>query len=444
MPDLQQLKKDILVLTARYTELELANRPPFREGDRIPYASRVYDEQERCNLVESALTFWLTAGEFSDRFERKLREYLQVPYAYAVNSGSSANLLAMMALTSPLLGEKRLQKGDEVITVAAAFPTTVAPILQAGCVPVFVDIAIPSYNVDATLLENARSEKTKAVFLAHSLGNAFNLNAVIRFCETHGLFLLEDNCDSLGALYDVGGGYRKTGTIGHIGTSSFYPAHHMTMGEGGAVYTKDPLLAKILLSLRDWGRDCVCPPGMDNKCGKRFDGQFGDLPRGYDHKYVYSHFGYNLKITDMQAAVGAAQIEKLDSFVDKRRANWQALRAGLAPLADCLILPEEEEHSRNSPFGFIVTVRDASPVSRDALAAFLEKHGVQTRMFFAGNIVRHPCFATLKPESDYRVAGGLDVTDRAMRQSLWVGVYPGLTAPQIDWMASAFNKAFGA
>ncbi len=439
MPDLSQLKHEILALTARYTEMELGRRQPFHEGDRIPYASRVYDAQERCNLVESALTFWLTAGEFSDSFEKKLREYLDVPHAYAVNSGSSANLLALVALTSPLLKEKR-----QVITVAAAFPTTVAPILQAGCVPVFVDIDIPSYNVNAALLESALSEKTKAVFLAHSLGNAFNVKAVMNFCEKHGLYLIEDNCDSLGALYDLGGGYRKTGALGHIGTSSFYPAHHMTMGEGGAVYTKDPLLAKILLSLRDWGRDCVCPPGMDNICGKRFDGQFGDLPKGYDHKYVYSHFGYNLKITDMQAAIGAAQIEKLPGFVEKRRANWAALRAGLEPLADRLILPGEEPNSKNSPFGFIVTVQDDSPVSRDDLAGVLETNGVQTRMFFAGNIVRHPCFSTLKPGVDYRVAGGLDVTDRAMRQSLWVGVYPGLTSRHIDWVVSVFKKAFGA
>jgi CDP-6-deoxy-D-xylo-4-hexulose-3-dehydrase len=443
MTDLLQLKKEILKLTAQYTELELENSKPFSEGDRIPYASRVYDKNERLNLVESVLTFWLTAGEFSERFERKLKEYLDVTYAYAVNSGSSANLLALIALMSPLLKEKRIHKGDEIITVAAAFPTTVAPIVQAGCVPVFVDIAIPSYNIDVNLIDGALSKKTKAVFLAHSLGNTFNLKAVLRFCDKHGLYLIEDNCDSLGALYDIGGGYEKTGTFGHIGTSSFYPAHHLTMGEGGGVYTKDPLLAKIMLSLRDWGRDCVCPPGVDDKCGKRFDGQFGNLPTGYDHKYVYSHFGYNLKITDMQAAVGVAQIEKLAGFVKKRRANWSALRSGLEPLADYLVLPEEEANSNNSPFGFVVTVKEDSPVSRDELAKTLENNGVQTRMFFAGNIVRHPCFLPLRAGVDYRISGSLEVTDRAMNRSLWVGVYPGLTSNHIDWMTSVCRKAFG-
>jgi CDP-6-deoxy-D-xylo-4-hexulose-3-dehydrase len=440
---MKRYKDNIINSVSYYTELELKNKKTFHEGDHIPYASRVYDKQERLNLVESVLTFWLTAGEFAERFERKLKEYLNIPYAYAVNSGSSANLLALAALTSPLLQEKRVQKGDEVITVAAAFPTTVAPIVQVGCVPVFIDVTIPSYNIDVNHLEGALSEKTKVVFLAHSLGNVFNLKTVLSFCEKHGLYLIEDNCDSLGALYDIGCGYQKTGTFGHIGTSSFYPAHHITMGEGGGVYTKDPLLAKIMLSLRDWGRDCVCPPGFDNKCGKRFDGQFGTLPPGYDHKYVYSHFGYNLKITDMQAAVGVAQIEKLAGFVDKRRANWSALRLGLETLSEYLVLPEEEANSKNSPFGFVVAVKEKSPVSRDELAKILEDNGIQTRMFFAGNVVRHPCFSTLRLGVDYRISGNLEITDRVMSHSLWVGVYPGLTSKHIDWMISVFKKAFG-
>lgn len=436
------LRKQILELVAEYTRAEQAETRPYRPGDRIPYASRVYDEAERVNLVDSALTFWLTAGEYAERFEAKLAEYLSVPYAYAVNSGSSANQLAFMALTSPLLGGKAVKRGDEVITVAAGFPTTIAPIFQAGCVPVFVDVTIPSYNIDVSKLAGALSAKTKAVFLAHSLGNPFNLRAVGDFCQQNGLFLIEDNCDALGAEYDRGYGWEKTGTIGHIGTSSFYPAHHMTMGEGGAVYTKDPVLARAILSLRDWGRDCVCPPGKDNTCGHRFDGQYGTLPQGYDHKYVYSHLGYNCKITDMQAAVGCAQLEKLPGFVEKRRANWFALREGLLPLSEHLILPEEEPSSKLSPFGFLVTVKEGSPVSRDALVTILEQNGVQTRMLFAGNITRQPCVTVLEEGKDYRISGGLEATDRIIRDTLWVGVYPGLDKARIDAMVQTFFTAF--
>jgi CDP-6-deoxy-D-xylo-4-hexulose-3-dehydrase len=442
MSDLKKMRKQILELVTQYTRMEQSETKPYTPGSRIPYASRIFDEDERVNLVDSALTFWLTAGEYGDKFEKTLAEYLGVPYAYAVNSGSSANLIAFMALTSPLLEDRALKRGDEVISVALAFPTTVAPILQAGCVPVFVDVTIPSYNVDISKLHSALSSKTKAVFLAHSIGNTFNLKAVSEFCKKNKLFLIEDNCDALGAEYDRGYGYEKSGTIGDIGTSSFYPAHHITMGEGGAVYTKDPLLARIILSMRDWGRDCVCPPGKDDTCGHRFDGQYGTLPVGYDHKYVYSHLGYNLKITDMQAALGVAQLDKLPDFVARRRKNWQSLKEGLQVLSEWLILPEEEANSRISPFGFVVTVKEGSPVSAGKLAVSLESGGVQTRRIFAGNITRQPCFEPLKEGVDYRISGSLEVTDRIMKDTLFVGVYPGLDSDRIQAMVKAFKAAF--
>jgi CDP-6-deoxy-D-xylo-4-hexulose-3-dehydrase len=442
MNDLKKMRKQILELVAQYTRMEQTEAKPYTPGSRIPYASRVFDEDERVNLVDSALTFWLTAGEYGVQFEKALGEYLGVPYAYAVNSGSSANLLAFMALTSPLLENRALKRGDEVISVALAFPTTVAPIVQTGCVPVFVDVAVPSYNIDISKLNNALSSKTKAVFLAHSIGNTFNLKAVSEFCKKNGLFLIEDNCDALGAEYDRGYGYEKSGTIGDIGTSSFYPAHHITMGEGGAVYTKDPLLARIMLSMRDWGRDCVCPPGKDDTCGHRFDGQYGTLPVGYDHKYVYSHLGYNLKITDMQAALGVAQLDKLPGFVARRRENWQSLKEGLQTLSKWLILPEEEPNSRISPFGFVVTVKEGSPIPAGKLAVALESGGVQTRRIFAGNITRQPCFAHLKEGVDYKISGGLEVTDRIMKDTLFVGVYPGLDNNRIQTMIKTFKAAF--
>jgi CDP-6-deoxy-D-xylo-4-hexulose-3-dehydrase len=431
-----------LELTAEYERQRQSEVKPYVPGDRIPYSSRVYDEEELVNLVDSALTFWLTAGEYAGKFEKELAGYLGVPYAYAVNSGSSANMLAFMALTSPSLGDRALKRGDEVITVAAAFPTTVSPIVQYGCVPVFVDVCIPSYNADVSKLESALSSKTKAVFLAHSMGNAFDLTAVSEFCKKNSLFLIEDNCDALGAEYDRGRGYEKTGTIGDIGASSFYPAHHITMGEGGAVYTKDPLLARILLSMRDWGRDCVCQPGKDDTCGHRFDGRFGTLPKGYDHKYVYSHLGYNCKVTDMQAAIGCAQLKKISGFVERRRANWRTLKDGLRELSQWLILPEEEPRSKNSPFGFVVTVRENSPITRDELVTTLERNGAQTRMLFAGNIIRHPCFTAMREGMDYRVSGHLVETDRIIRDTLWVGVYPGLDAPRLNAMIGAFKGAF--
>lgn len=426
-------KQQILDMTAQYCREQHASKE-WKQGDRINYAGRVYDEEELCNLVDAYLDFWLTAGKYTEKFEEGLGEYLEVPYCSIVNSGSSANLLAMMALTSPLLKEKRILPGDEVITVAAAFPTTVAPIVQSGAVPVFVDIEIPYYNIDASRLEEAFSSRTKAVFLAHSLGNVFDLEAVKNFCTEHNLFLIEDNCDALGAEYMIDGEYRKSGTIGDIGTSSFYPAHHMTMGEGGAVYTKNPLLHRIVRSLRDWGRDCVCSGGQDNRCGHRFDGQYGTLPRGYDHKYVYSHLGYNLKATDLQAAIGAAQLKKLPGFVEKRRNNWNYLREQLKDMAEYFVLPEITQHSRPSWFGFMLLVRDGIGKSREEIIAYLEKHGIQTRALFAGNITRHPCFETMTAGKDYRICRSLENTDKVMNHGFWVGVYPGMTKEMLDEM----------
>jgi len=412
----------------------------YQPGDRINYSGRVFDEEELCNLVDSALEFWLTAGRFTSEFEKGLAEYLEVPFCAAVNSGSSANLLAAASLTSPLLGDRAIKKGDEVITVAAAFPTTVAPIVQVGAVPVFVDIDVPSYNIDPSKLEDALTDKTKAVVLAHSLGCPFDLEAVKGFCEQHGLWLVEDNCDALGAEYKINGVTKKTGTIGDIGTSSFYPAHHITMGEGGAVYTENPLLNKIIRSMRDWGRDCVCTGGQDNKCGKRFEGQYGTLPRGYDHKYVYSHLGYNLKITDMQASIGCAQLKKLPGFVEKRRANWDYLRNALDDTKELLILPEKEPNSIPSWFGFIISVRENCQKTRDQVVAGLERNNIQTRNLFAGNILRHPCFTNLKNGVDYRISGGLEQTDYVMGNSFWVGVYPGMTTPMLDEMVRVIKE----
>ena len=442
MRDLSEIRKQIVELTKEYARTEAASATPYHPGDRINYAGRVYDEAERVNLIDSALDFWLTAGKYANEFERKLSGFLGVSYAYAVNSGSSANLLAFAALTSPMLGERRVKRGDEVITTAMGFPTTVAPIVQLGCVPVFVDVAIPSYNIDTSKLKTALSAKTKAVFIAHTLGNPFDIKTVLKFCTENGLFLIEDNCDALGSEYDAGNGYVKTGTLGDIGTSSFYPAHHITMGEGGAVYTKDPLLARVILSMRDWGRDCVCPPGKDDTCGYRFSAQYGSLPEGYDHKYVYSHLGYNLKVTDMQAAVGCAQLEKLPGLIEKRRENWRLLRENLQDLGKWLVFPEEEPNSRQSPFGFVVTVKENAPVSRNGLAMVLESKGVQTRSLFAGNLTRHPCFAHLTEGMDYRVTDGLQETDRIINDTLWVGVYPGLTREQVEAICAAFRSAF--
>lgn len=436
----EEIRQEILSLVREYTDVEQAGRRSFRAGNRIPYCSRVYDAEERVNLVDSALEFWLTAGRYCDEFEREFARFLGVEHVATVNSGSSANLLAFMTLTSPLLGERAIQRGDEVICVAAAFPTSVAPILQYGAVPVFVDVELGTYNILAELLEEALSERTKCVFLAHSLGNPFDLKAVKEFCDRHGLWLIEDNCDALGAEFDIGYGFQKTGTIGDLGTSSFYPAHHLTMGEGGAVYTNNELLSQIMFSMRDWGRDCVCPPGKDNTCRYRFDGQYGELPRGYDHKYVYSHFGYNLKITDMQAAVGCAQLKKVGGFIQKRRQNWQALRDGLNGLEEQFILPWYEEHARPSWFGFLLTCREG--VEREKVIKYVEGRGIQTRMLFSGNLLRHPCFDELRKSGEgYRVAGSLENTDRIVRDTFWVGVYPGMTDGMLEYMIQTIRDA---
>lgn len=415
-------------------------KPAFEEGQRIPYASRVYDEQEMVNLVDSALEFWLTSGRYTDEFEQKLAQYLGIRYCSLVNSGSSANLLAFMALTSPLLGERQIRRGDEIITVAAGFPTTVTPMIQYGAVPVFVDVTIPQYNIDVHRLEGALSEKTKAVMLAHTLGNPFDLKSVKEFCDRHGLWLVEDNCDALGSRYTMGGEEKFTGTVGDLGTSSFYPPHHMTMGEGGAVYTDNPLLHKIVRSLRDWGRDCICPSGKDNLCGHRFDRQYGQLPLGYDHKYVYSHFGYNLKATDMQAAIGCAQLEKFPGFAKKRRHNFSYLYRALEETQEKLILPEACPNSDPSWFGFLITCKEGT--DRTKLVQAIEEKGVQTRMLFAGNLTKHPCFDQMRESgAGYRIAGNLDVTDRIMKDSFWVGVYPGMTDEMLSYMAKAIREA---
>lgn len=428
-----EMHDQILDMVRKYCDTYHNVPCEFKEGDRIPYASRVYDHEEMVNLVDSALEFWLTAGRYVDAFEKGFGEYLGVKHVSVVNSGSSANLLAFMALTSPLLGDRQVRRGDEVITVAAGFPTTVAPIVQYGAIPVFVDVTIPQYNIDVTKLEDALSEKTKAVMLAHTLGNPFNLKAVKEFCDKYKLWLVEDNCDALGSKYTIDGVERFTGTIGDIGTSSFYPPHHMTMGEGGAVYTDNPLLHKIVRSFRDWGRDCVCPSGHDNLCGHRFDGQYGELPKGYDHKYVYSHFGYNLKITDMQAAIGCAQLKKLPYFTQKRRQNFDTLRFALEGAEKYFILPEPCENSQPSWFGFLLTCREG--IEREQVVRYIESKGIQTRMLFAGNLTKHPCFDEMRRTGeDYRIVGDLSSTDRIMKDTFWVGVYPGMTDEMLEYM----------
>lgn len=436
----EQAKKQILDMVAGYCNTYHNTENDFHPGDRIPYASRVYDQEEMCNLVDSALEFWLTSGRYTVEFEKALAEYLGIKYCSLVNSGSSANLNAFMALTSPLLGNRQVKPGDEMITVAAGFPTTVTPAIQYGVVPVFVDVTIPQYNIDVTLLEEALSDKTKVVMIAHTLGNPFDLKSVKAFCDKYNLWLIEDNCDALGSKYILDGVEHLTGTIGDIGTSSFYPPHHMTMGEGGAVYTNNPLLHKCIRSFRDWGRDCVCPSGRDNLCGHRFDKQYGELPLGYDHKYVYSHFGYNLKATDMQAAIGCAQIKKFPTFVERRRHNFDRLRAALLDYENKLILPVACENSIPSWFGFLITCKDG--VDRGKVVSYIEAHGVQTRMLFAGNLTKHPCFDQMRANgSGYRVIGDLSTTDRIMNNTFWVGVYPGMTDKMIDYMAQTIGEA---
>lgn len=430
-----EARKEILNMVEEYYNKYHKHQKEFQEGDRICYASRVYDSSELTNLVDSALEFWLTSGRYTTQFEKKLSEYLKVKYCSLVNSGSSANLLAFMALTSPLLKERAIKRGDEVITVACGFPTTITPILQYGAIPVFIDVTIPQYNIDVNMLEKAISNKTKAVMIAHTLGNPFDLEAVKEFCNKYNLWLVEDNCDALGSKY----GDKFTGTIGDIGTSSFYPPHHMTMGEGGAVYTNNELLNKIIRSFRDWGRECACPSGIDNMCGHRFEGKFGELPIGYDHKYVYSHFGYNLKATDLQASIGVAQIEKLPGFVEKRKYNFNRLKKGLRELENKIILPEACENSDPSWFGFLITCKEG--VNRNEVVKYLEENGIQTRNLFAGNIIKHPCFEQIRNDGkSYRVVGNLENTDRIMRDSFWVGVYPGMTDKKIDYMINKIKE----
>ena len=439
--DEKQAKEKIFELVTEYYNKYQREKKDFVPGDSIRYAGRLYDETEMINGVDSVLEFWLTAGRYTAELESAIKSYLNIKYAALTNSGSSANLIAFMALTSPLIEkERRIYPGDEVITVAAAFPTTVTPIIQFGAVPVFVDVKIPTYNIDVSQLEDALSEKTKAVFIAHTLGNPFNLKEVKSFCAKNNLWLIEDNCDALGAEYTIDGITKKTGTIGDIGTSSFYPAHHMTMGEGGAVYTDNPILYRAMLSYRDWGRDCHCLGGHDNMCGHRYDGQYGELPKGYDHKYVYSHFGYNLKVTDIQAAIACAQIKKLSDFVAVRRKNFAYLRQLLADMTEKLELPQTDENAEPSWFGFPITVK--SGVSRDIIVQTLEKNNIQTRMLFAGNLIKHPCFNEMRASGKgYRVIGELTDTNRILCDTFWVGVYPGMTKKMSDYMSEVFHQA---
>jgi len=435
------LKRKILSLVSEYYESTQIHTKEFVPGKTfINYGGRYYNENELVNLVDSSLDFWLTAGSWANKFEKRFAKWLNVRFCSLTNSGSSANLLAFMALTAVELGERRVKKGDEVITVACGFPTTVTPVIQYGAIPVFVDITIPQYNIDVTQLDAALSPRTKAVMVAHTLGNPFDLKAVKEFCDKNNLWLIEDNCDALGSEYNMDGEIKKTGTIGHIGTSSFYPPHHMTMGEGGAVYTNDPLLHKLVNSFRDWGRDCWCVGGVDNTCKYRFEKQFGELPVGYDHKYVYSHFGYNLKVTDMQAAIGCAQLDKLDYIVEARRRNFNQLIKGLEGTYG-LILPEPEKNSIPSWFGFLISVKEDAGFTRNDLAKHLESHKIQTRNLFAGNLLKHPAFNEMRNTGEgYRVIGDLKMTDSVMNNTLWIGVYPGMTSEMLDYMISEIKQ----
>ena len=436
----EQAREEIKTLVADFYK-QFRTKKAYEEGDRITYAARVFDEKEMCALTDAALDFWLTTGRFSDEFEKNFAQWIGVRYAHLVNSGSSANLLAFMVLTAPELGKRQILPGDEVITVACGFPTTVTPIIQYGAIPVFVDVTVPQYNIDVSALEEAYSEKTKAVMIAHTLGNPFNLKAVKEFCDKHNLWLVEDNCDALGSKYTIDGATKYTGTWGDIGTSSFYPPHHMTMGEGGCVYTDNPLLHRLILSFRDWGRDCICPSGRDNFCGHRYDGQYGELPKGYDHKYVYSHFGYNLKVTDMQAAIGCEQLKKIPSFIERRKYNWARLRKSLECAQDKLILPEPAQNSDPSWFGFLISLKKDSGLEREKVVRFIEENNIQTRMLFSGNLIKHPCFDSIRGTDKYRVIGNLKNTDYIMNSTFWVGVYPGMTDKMIDKMAETILEA---
>ncbi len=436
----QEAREQIQTLVAEFYHDFREEKEPYRPGGRISYAARVYDEKEMERLTDAVLDFWLTSGRFSDTFEKNFAKWIGVKYVHLVNSGSSANLLAFAVLTAPELGERQIKRGDEVITVACGFPTTVAPIIQYGAVPVFVDVAIVQYNLDIRKLEQAYSQKTKAVMLAHTLGNPFDIQAVKEFCSNYNLWLIEDNCDALGAQYTIGEKTKYTGTWGDIATSSFYPPHHITMGEGGAVYTDNPLLHRLILSYRDWGRDCICPSGHDGVCGHRFDRQCGQLPFGYDHKYVYSHFGYNLKITDLQAAIGIEQLKKLPHFIERRRHHWDRLYQLLEPAVDKILLPEPAHNSRPSWFGFLITIRQGKGLERNAITKYMEERNIQTRLLFGGNLTRQPAFAQICKTGAFRVAGGLEVTDYIMGHSFWVGVYPGMTDAMIDYIVEVLME----
>ena len=431
----QALRDQISELVAQYAEQAMAPKDFVPGNSVVPPSGKVIGAKELQLMVEASLDGWLTTGRFNDAFEKKLGEYIGVPYVLTTTSGSSANLLALTALTSHKLGSRALKPGDEVITVAAGFPTTVNPTIQNGLIPVFVDVDIPTYNIDATLIEAAVTEKTKAIMVAHTLGNPFNLAEVRRIADKYNLWLIEDCCDALGTKYDG----KMVGTFGDIGTVSFYPAHHITMGEGGAVFTKSSELKKIIESFRDWGRDCYCAPGCDNTCGKRFGQQFGSLPQGYDHKYTYSHLGYNLKITDMQAACGLAQLERVEEFVEKRKVNFAYLKQGLASCEQFLELPEATPNSEPSWFGFPITLKEDSGISRVDLVKFLDEAKIGTRQLFAGNLTRQPYFHDV----NYRVVGELTNTDRIMNQTFWIGIYPGLTHAHLDYVISKFEEFFG-
>lgn len=437
----EEAREQIKSLVTEYYHDFKEKKEHFKSGDRITYAARVFDEKEMCALTDATLDFWLTTGRFSDQFEKEFAEWIGVKFAHLVNSGSSANLIAFMTLTAPELGDRQIKRGDEVITVACGFPTTVTPVLQYGAVPVFVDVTVPQYNINVDQLEAALSDKTKAVMIAHTLGNPFNLKGVKEFCDKHDLWLIEDNCDALGSEYTIDEKKGFTGTWGDIGTSSFYPPHHMTMGEGGCVYTNNPKLHKLILSFRDWGRDCICPSGHDNFCGHRFDSQYGELPLGYDHKYVYSHLGYNLKVTDLQAAIGVEQLKKFPSFVERRRHNWERLHKALECVQDKIILPEPAENSRPSWFGFLISVNPNKGLERNKVTRYIEEHNVQTRLLFSGNIIKHPCFDQIRGTDAYRVVSPLDQTEFIMNNTFWVGVYPGMADEMIDFMAKTIIEA---
>jgi CDP-4-dehydro-6-deoxyglucose reductase, E1 len=430
----QQLRNEIVELTKQYYYSKWKEKE-FKAGiDYIPVSGKVFDEKELAFLIDSSLDFWLTAGRYAGEFEKRFAKYMNSRYSVLTNSGSSANLLALTALTSDQLGNRQLLPGDEVITVAAGFPTTVNPIIQNGLIPVFLDVDIPTYNIQTTHLEDAITEKTKAIMIAHTLGNPFDLAEIKRVAQKYNLWLIEDTCDAVGAEYDG----KKVGTLGDLATVSFYPAHHITMGEGGAVLTSNPLLKKIVESFRDWGRDCWCEPGKDNTCHKRFGWNLGTLPSGYDHKYTYSHIGYNLKVTDMQAAVGLAQLDKVDSFIDVRRENYSYLKQGLVDLQDVLLLPEDTPNSRPSYFGFPITVIETANKTRNEITQFLEQNMVGTRLLFAGNLLRQPAYQNIK----HKVVGKLQNTDRIMNQTFWIGVYPGLTKEMLDYVIATIHRAF--